>query len=340
MRLDLAAPWCDYPRRMASENVTSAEAQNAHGGVAPIQVAPPTNEPAMLTRGLDHVAKVVAIASVAVYGTGFVVAVHWYARCGVPTAALTHEVVLGAGVQFILVFMSCLAPLVALRLGVFGKPTSSPTKAMDSAKGRMRRTFDTLRQVPGLLFELVALLMVPYYGVALLTGYASSGRCAVFVLGIFLSGVLAWKLWTRHRLKLVTWQIGIIIGWLVMAATVFSSQLYSRSPTWLGGARPLILRRDNPTTRPTAAEDAWAKCSASAVDDARTMCRTVYIVYRDEKFVYTAVTETDVPCVAEKRGKPTTLADEISDVPRLCFISLPAASAVPLRLTGPLGEPY
>lgn len=324
---------------MASENVTAAEAQNAHEVVAAIQVAPPPKEPAMLTRGLDHVAKVVALVSVAVYGTGFVVAVHWHGKCGVPTSALTHEVVLGAGVQFMLVCTSCLAPLVALRFGAFGKPTSSPTKAMDSAKGRMRRTFDAVRQVSGLLFELAVLLTAPYYGVDLLTGYASPGWCAVFVLGIFLSGVFVWKLWTKNRFQLVTWQIGIIIGWLVIAATVFSSELYSRSPTWLGGARPLILRRDNPTTRPTAAEDAWAKCSASAVDDSRTMCRTVYIVYRDEKFVYTAVTETDVPCVAEKRGKPATLADEMSHVPRLCFISLPAASAVPLRLTGPLGEP-
>jgi hypothetical protein len=231
---------------------------------------------------------------VAVYGTGFIVAVHWYSRCGVPTSALTHEVVLGAGVQFMLVCRSCLAPLVALRLGVFGKPTSSPTKAMDSAKGRMRRTVVALRQVPGVLFEV--------------------------------------------KLQLVTWKIGLIIGWLVMAATLFSSQLYSRSPPWLGGARPIVLRRDDPTTRPTVAEDAWAKCSASSVDDARTTCRTVHVVYRDEKFVYTAVTETDAPCVPEKRVKPVTLADEMSVARRLCFISLPAGSAMPLRLAGPLGD--
>jgi hypothetical protein len=345
VHLDLAAPWCDYPMCMASENVASAEFQNAHGAVASVQDAPPPNEPAMLTRGLDHVAKVIAIASVAVYGTGFIVAVHWYSRCGVPTAALTHEVVLGAGVQFMLVCMSCLAPLVALRLGVFGKPTSSPTKAMDSAKGRMRRTVVAVRQAPGVLFEVFLLLTVPLSGVHLLTGYVSPGRSALFVLGIFLSGVLFWKIWTRDRLQLVTWKIGLIIGWLVMAATLFSSQLYSRSPPWLGGARPIILRRDDPTTRPTVAEDAWAKCSASAVDDARTTCRTVYVVYRDEKFVYTAVTETDAPCVPEKRGKPVTLADEMSVVRRFCFISLPSGSAMPLRLAGPLGdgplgEPY
>jgi len=152
VRLDLAAPWCDYPRCMASENVASAEVQNAHGAVASVQEAPPPNEPAMLTRGLDHVAKVIAIASVAVFGTGFIVAGPLVQQVRCSTAALTHEVVLGAGVQFMLVCMSCLAPLVALRLGVFGKPTSSPTKAMDSAKGRMRRTVVAVRQVPGVLF--------------------------------------------------------------------------------------------------------------------------------------------------------------------------------------------
>jgi hypothetical protein len=39
----------DYPRCMASENVASAEVQNAHGAVASVRDAPPPNEPAMLT---------------------------------------------------------------------------------------------------------------------------------------------------------------------------------------------------------------------------------------------------------------------------------------------------
>jgi len=149
----------DYPSVLASENVASAEVQNAHGAVASVPRAPPPNEPAMLTRGLDHVAKVIAIASVAVFG-GSCCPLVQQVRCS--NGRSTHEVVLEAGVQFMLVCMSCLAPLVALRLGVFGKPLE-PYKAMDSAKGRMAGLSSAVRQVPGVLFGVFLLaLTVPY----------------------------------------------------------------------------------------------------------------------------------------------------------------------------------
>src|ERR1039457_7270830 len=57
---------------------------------------------------LELATRLAVVGSLVVYLAGFIVAVHWYTKSGVPVSALTHDVFLAAGVQFAVVCLSAL----------------------------------------------------------------------------------------------------------------------------------------------------------------------------------------------------------------------------------------
>src|ERR1039457_2545824 len=76
---------------------------------------------------LELATRLAVVGSLVVYLAGFIVAVHWYTKSGVPVSALTHDVFLAAGVQFAVVCLSALSPLLAYFMTVQPpSPASGP----------------------------------------------------------------------------------------------------------------------------------------------------------------------------------------------------------------------
>jgi len=280
---------------------------------------------------LELATRLAVLGSVAVYLTGFIVAAHWYTKSGVPVSALTHDVFLAAGVQFAVVCLSALSPLLAYYMTV--QPPSPASKPEAPATG-IRYLLRLARKGLPALGAVLLMLSVPYVAVDQLTGANSPGHSALFLSLTFGYGLLIVKIWRRGRSEAV-WKLGLLLFFLVSDATYFSSFLYSRSPRWLGGARSQLLARHDPTAGEPTLGDASVRCDSLA-SAPETRCRSVYLVYWDEKFTYTAITEATTPCPPAKGGKPASWDDDTATIARLCYVRLAAEKLSPLRIPGPL----
>jgi hypothetical protein len=284
---------------------------------------------------LELVTKLAVLGSVAVYLMGFIVAVHWYTKSGVPVSALTHDVFLAAGVQFAVVCLSALSPLLAYFLTA---QPPSPAASPEAPTAGFRRLLHRIRGGLPLLGTVLVLLSLPQMAVFHLTGASSFGHSALFVVVTFGWGLLTIRMWRKDRSDAV-WKFGLLAVGVVWGATYFSTFLYSRSPRWLGGARPQLLVRHDPTTDDPTLGDASVRCDSIA-SGPETRCRTVYLVYWDEKYTYMAITEATTPCAPAKGVKPASWDDDIDTGARLCYVRLAAEKLSPLRIPGPLPGAY
>jgi len=191
-----------------------------------------------------------------------------------------------------------------------------------------------LRKSVSWLATVLTLLTVPYIGVYQLAGADSLGRSAIFLIGTLVIGSVVLNLWPKPRHELV-WKFGLLVLFVVAEATGYSELLYSRSPRWLGGARPQLLLRHDPAKTVSTLADGTVRCDLPlAAPEAR--CRSVYLVYWDERYAYTAVTEATEPCEPGRTASPTSWNDDIARGARLCYVRVAAEKLSPLRIPGPL----
>lgn len=287
---------------------------------------------------LDQITKIAVIASIAVYLTGFIVAVHWYTKAGVPVAALTHDVFLAAGVQFLVVLGFALSPLISCFVIKWRIPSFKPASQHRSS---LRRGLSRALFYAKLGLLLGGTLYAPCWGVHYVTGWSSLGHSIAFVVAILALSLMVVAKVRQERLGVI-FRIGLFVPLPAVAATYYSAYLYPRSLAWLGGPRPTVLYRFNPSvTTPASLPSKEISCDP-ATSTERVRCRAIYLVHSDEKFVYTAVTDSSLPCSLSPTTTPTKTAtwdDDVSRGASLCFVRIAADKFSPLKIPGPLRDP-
>jgi hypothetical protein len=267
--------------------------------------------------------KFVIVASVLVYVTGFVVAVRHYAKCGVPVSALTHDVFLAAGALFSILGLVC------------GLSAAFIDSMVPDVMAAFRK-----RPIAMVLlgFSVILLpLLVAWLPVMALTEYDSPGSAAAFMGVVVVSSLLAFRLGPGSLM--VLGKAPFFVLTFVAIVTIFSSSIYSRTPHWFGGSRPIVLSARDPREGALVPEETQARCAFSPLQH-DTRCRTIFLVYWNETSVYMAVTEMLQSCPNTASHTPRTWEDDVANGARLCFVRVPAASFSPLRIPGHLPDPY
>jgi len=252
---------------------------------------------------LASVAHLGVIASVAVYTTGFAIAVPHYLRRTIPVRALTHDVYLGAGVLFwSLTLLGVLVGAAVVKLGSFKKGDTQ-------GRAGNKSTLDWL-----VAFAPLALSFANVFG---------SLRVTIYVLGMMVLTALAPHRLTRPSLAsplpvLVDSYVREIVLAITLAV-MFGWFIYPHvSPAFGGGAEQPLAAGTFPNETPAAATDWWMKSSCrkypTPSSSTTPVCRRFYRVYESADSLYLGIAEWPGLCNPKERRPP-----QFTDSGRRCI---------------------
>jgi hypothetical protein len=281
---------------MSGPDIKLADART-EGSEPPAQATPqPPPQPPGLRAWLSSIAQVAVIASLAIYGVGFAIAVPHYLRRTVPVRALTHDVYLGAGLLFfaqMLVGTGIAAGALWIRQ-MFQRPP-------------LVRDW-RLRSVAFLLFLVLAAFQASF---AFQVGRVA-GVIDVFSTA-FATAFWLWA-WRTARIGPPDGRLMALCQGTVWAATAlflvagFSRNVFpSVPPQYGGGAEQLLAALTIPNEVPTGAADAWMKFACrrfpSPTSAATPVCRRFYRVFETADSLYLGIAEWRGLCNSKEKPR-------------------------------------
>ena len=147
--------------------------------------------------------------------------------------------------------------------------------------------------------------------------------------------LIVFYIWSKGRLDFIL-KLSTMAIFLMQVAHYYADHLYNRSPQWLGGGRPIVLKRYDPSATAKIAPDDQARCEPAS-EESVLHCREVFLVYSQDKNIFLAVRESSEKCPSQESNLAELTLDHLAGR-QLCFVRLSAESSAPLRIPGPLPE--
>jgi hypothetical protein len=291
--------------------------------VIPVTAAPPVGPNAELVDWgsfLEKVGKHVLLASIAIYAIGYVIAINCYTSAGVPSADLSHNTFIGAGVLFLVLCGLAAATLMTARLDLRNR--KSPKSSLKTKIVVFLSSYAVASQVA----------WIPLAG----------GNLAFLVFHIYFLasvGVIAALDFLRSNSNLerhrTLWTFGMLSLFLV---TMFAIFIYPLGQPAYGGGRPMLLYVWNragkvPVAVPAEIRD--LRCEPNA--EQPPGCRIVSLVYSSGSHLYFSIEERAAECPdpanvepmpigtlwIRPRGRPPSLRPANT---RICFARIADAN--------------
>jgi len=244
---------------------------------------------------LASLAQLAVIASITVYGSGFVASVPHYLRRTVPIRALTHDVYIGAGALFWLITGLGLAIGLSVRRGVDAVREEQDASPRHMFVVAWRLVFALAPVVSGLvIFIAVGWRMYAYVAYTVLLGFlADKGN-----YNRITNPTLA------HRVRFHGYNASLLVGALVgFAWWIFPHA----APAFGGGAEQFLASATVPNEAPSRSVDAWLNFSCrrfpTPASSTQPICRRFYRVYETHDSIYLGIAEWPGLCDDKKTAR-------------------------------------